>query len=107
MQDSKKINPLIALAAISVTLFSLVGIAVMTGVMPSSFSKKSEAPLETATSKVQEPQTPAKSATASGESAQRYKRLRSPLQHPHRKSRPKRRRPPRRHRLPCARTAAW
>ncbi len=82
MQDSKKINPLVALAAISVTLFSLVGIAVMTGVMPSSFSKKSEAPLETATPKVQEPQIPAKSATASGESAQKAPAKRTTAQAP-------------------------
>src|SRR5690606_3023950 len=82
MQDSKKINPLIALAAISVTLFSLVGIAVMTGVMPSSFSKKSEAPLETATPKVQEPHIPAKSATASGEIAQKAAAKRTTAQAP-------------------------
>lgn len=82
MQDSKKINPLVALAAISVTLFSLVGIAVMTGVMPSSFSKKSEAPLETAAPKVQEPPVPAKSATASGDKAQKAPAKRTTAQAP-------------------------
>ncbi len=54
MQETKKINPLIALAAVSVTLFSLIGIAVMTGVMPSSFSKNSDTALEAAAPKAQE-----------------------------------------------------
>ncbi|MBX3665675.1 MAG: glycine zipper 2TM domain-containing protein [Burkholderiales bacterium] len=54
MQETKKINPLIALAAVSVTLFSLVGIAVMTGVMPSSFSKSSDTALEATAPKAQE-----------------------------------------------------
>jgi len=59
MQDTKNMNPLIALAAISLTLFSLVGIAVMTGVMPSSLSKTSEAALETAAPKSPEAAAPA------------------------------------------------
>jgi outer membrane lipoprotein SlyB len=57
MQETKKINPLIALAAVSVTLFSLVGIAVMTGIMPASFSKSSDTALEAAAPKAAEKQT--------------------------------------------------
>jgi len=70
MQETKKINPLIALAAVSVTLFSLVGIAVMTGVMPSSFSKNSDTALETPVPKTAEPaaaQTPETPARAKAE----------------------------------------
>lgn len=51
MQETKKINPLIALAAISVILFSIVGVGVMTGLIPDSFSKNKESALETAASK--------------------------------------------------------
>lgn len=47
MQEAKKINPLIAIAAISVILFSAVGIGVMTGVIPSSSSKSNELALVT------------------------------------------------------------
>ena len=51
MQETKKINPLIALAAVSVILFSIVGVGVMTGLIPNSFSKNKESALETAASK--------------------------------------------------------
>jgi len=51
MQEIKKINPLIALAAVSVILFSIVGIGVMTGLIPNSFSKGKESALETGASK--------------------------------------------------------
>lgn len=61
MQESKKINPLIAVAAVSVTLFSLIGIAMMTGVLPNSFSKSSDTALESVAPKAAEKQT-AKSA---------------------------------------------
>jgi outer membrane lipoprotein SlyB len=49
MQEAKKINPLIAIAAVSVILFSLVGIGVMTGLIPnsSSSSRNNEATLVT------------------------------------------------------------
>jgi outer membrane lipoprotein SlyB len=70
MQETKKINPLIALAAVSVTLFSLVGIAVMTGVMPSSLSKNSDTALETPAPKAAEPaaaKTPETPARAKAE----------------------------------------
>ena len=43
MADTQtRINPLIAVAAISVIVFSAVGIGVMTGVIPSSFSRTAE-----------------------------------------------------------------
>lgn len=43
MSDTpSRINPLIAVAAVSVTLFSLVGIGVMTGLVPSSFSQNAQ-----------------------------------------------------------------
>jgi len=45
MQEVKRINPLIAIAAVSVTLFSVVGIGVMTGLIPNSSSKSSESAL--------------------------------------------------------------
>ena len=51
MQEIKKINPLIALAAVSVILFSIVGIGVMTGLIANSFSKGKESALETGASK--------------------------------------------------------
>ncbi|MDP1673214.1 MAG: glycine zipper 2TM domain-containing protein [Burkholderiales bacterium] len=62
MQETKKINPLIALAAVSVTVFSLVGIAMMTGVLPNSFSKSSDTALETAAPKATEKQITKSSA---------------------------------------------
>ncbi len=42
MSETRKINPLIAIAAISVIVFSALGIGVMTGVVPSSLSKSSD-----------------------------------------------------------------
>ena len=51
MQETRKINPLIALAAVSVILFSIVGVGVMTGLIPNSFSKGKESALETVASK--------------------------------------------------------
>ena len=43
MTDTKsKISPIVAIAATSITLFSLVGIGVLTGIIPSSYSKSSE-----------------------------------------------------------------
>lgn len=47
MSEIRKINPLVAIAAVSVTVFSLVGIGIMTGLVPSSFSKNSESTLQT------------------------------------------------------------
>lgn len=47
MSETRKINPLVAIAAVSVTVFSLVGIGIMTGLVPSSFSKNSESTLQT------------------------------------------------------------
>ena len=45
MSEPSKINPLVAIAAVSVTVFSLVGIGVLTGVVPSSLSKSSDTAL--------------------------------------------------------------
>lgn len=43
MADTQtRLNPLIAVAAVSIIVFSAVGIGVMTGVIPSSFSKNAE-----------------------------------------------------------------
>jgi outer membrane lipoprotein SlyB len=39
-----KTSPVVAIAATSITLFSLVGIGVLTGIIPSSFSKDTELP---------------------------------------------------------------
>lgn len=64
MQETKKINPLIALAAISVILFSIVGVGVMTGLIPNSFSKNKESALETAASKPAVSETKAKTDAA-------------------------------------------
>lgn len=47
MEETRKINPLIAIAAISVILFSIVGIGVMTGLIPNSSSKSSDSTLVT------------------------------------------------------------
>lgn len=47
MSETSKINPLVAIAAVSVTVFSLVGIGIMTGLVPSSFSKMNESPAQT------------------------------------------------------------
>ncbi|MDH5343089.1 MAG: glycine zipper 2TM domain-containing protein [Betaproteobacteria bacterium] len=47
MSDTNKINPLVAIAAVAVTVFSLVGIGIMTGLVPSSFSRSSESALQT------------------------------------------------------------
>ncbi|MDH4151497.1 MAG: glycine zipper 2TM domain-containing protein [Betaproteobacteria bacterium] len=45
MSDTNRINPLVAIAAVAVTAFSLVGIGIMTGLVPSSFSRSSESAL--------------------------------------------------------------
>ncbi len=49
MQEAKRNNPLIAIAAVSVILFSLVGVGVMTGLIPNSSSKNSDSTLVTTT----------------------------------------------------------
>jgi len=46
-EEAKRINPLVAIAAVSVILFSLVGVGVMTGLIPNSSSKSSESALVT------------------------------------------------------------
>lgn len=43
MSENKiKVSPIVAIAATSITLFSLVGIGVLTGIIPSSYSKDAE-----------------------------------------------------------------
>jgi uncharacterized protein YcfJ len=44
-ENIKRIHPLVAVAAASVTLFSLLGIAAITGVLPTSHSASVEAPV--------------------------------------------------------------
>jgi len=57
MQEIKKINPLITIAAVSVILFSIVGIGVMTVLIPNSSSKNNEAALGTPAPKVADTRT--------------------------------------------------
>jgi len=42
--QNNKVSPIIAIAAISVIIFSAVGVGVMTGIIPSSLSKTEQAP---------------------------------------------------------------
>jgi len=56
-QLSKRIHPLVAVAAASVTLFSMVGIAAITGVLPTSHSEPTAATARDA--QTQEPVTQA------------------------------------------------
>lgn len=57
MSESSKINPLVAIAAVSVTVFSLVGIGIMTGVVPSSLSKSSDTTLQPGTAETKSANT--------------------------------------------------
>jgi len=43
-QAMNKVSPIVAIAASSVVVFSLVGVGVMTGLIPSSFSKTETSP---------------------------------------------------------------
>jgi outer membrane lipoprotein SlyB len=45
-EAAKKVSPIVALAAVSVIIFSAVGVGVMTGIIPSSISKSADAPAE-------------------------------------------------------------
>lgn len=61
-----RVSPIVAIAAVSLIIFSAVGVAVMTGVIPSSFSKNAEqaGPVPTtAAGNAQQPQA-AKQASA-------------------------------------------
>jgi len=64
MSETRKINPLIAAAAISVIVFSVLGIGVMTGLVPSSMSKNSDSAQEAGMAKAPESGTSAKPASA-------------------------------------------
>ena len=61
METTTRMHPLIAIAAVSVTLFSLVGIGAVTGLIPTSHSQT--APIQAA-APVQEPAKPAQAAQA-------------------------------------------
>lgn len=41
-ENKTKVSPIVAIAATSITLFSLVGIGVLTGIIPSSYSRDAE-----------------------------------------------------------------
>lgn len=45
-EAGKKVSPIVAIAAVSVIIFSAVGVGVMTGIIPSSISKSADAPAE-------------------------------------------------------------
>lgn len=64
MNDTRKLNPLIALAAVSVTVFSLVGVGAMTGLLPSSFSRSDESALNSSASSAAPSSGPAATKTA-------------------------------------------
>jgi|SRR5882672_6213532 len=48
-ETTSKISPIVAIAAVSVIIFSAVGVGVMTGFIPSSISKTEEQPVQAAT----------------------------------------------------------
>ena len=54
-QQNNKVSPIVAIAALSVILFSAVGIGVLTGIIPSSMSKPAETPSPVATPQVTAP----------------------------------------------------
>ena len=64
MTETRKLNPLITLAAISVTVFSLVGIAAITGLLPSSFSRSDESALNKPASPAARASVPATVSTS-------------------------------------------
>lgn len=43
-QTKTQVSPIVAIAAVSIVIFSAVGVGVMTGVIPSSFSRTAEQP---------------------------------------------------------------
>lgn len=101
MSETSKINPLVAIAAVSVTVFSLVGIGVLTGVVPSSFSKSSAtAPLADSTdgkgaSPVAEtPVAPAAPAAPATKSASAPAQSKPKAQTRHAETKPAETRPP-------------
>lgn len=65
MSETSKINPLVAIAAVAVTAFSLVGIGIMTGLVPNSFSKNSESALQTEAVNTKSAKAAAETASAS------------------------------------------
>lgn len=80
MSETSKINPLVAIAAVSVTVFSLVGIGIMTGLVPSSFSKMSESPAQTEAVDAKSAKTVAEPAPANA-SAPTPSKPKAPVKH--------------------------
>src|SRR5690606_33526127 len=69
-QPVNRTSPIVAIAAVSVIIFSAVGVGVMTGLIPSSFSKNEPAAAESASAQTEPAAAPAPapapvSATAS------------------------------------------
>lgn len=64
MSEISKLNPLVAIAAVAVTAFSLVGIGIMTGLVPNSFSKNSESALQTEAVNTKSAKTASETASA-------------------------------------------
>ena|SRR5689334_294795 len=66
-EATSKVSPIVAIAAVSVIIFSAVGVGVMTGFIPSSISKTDEQPPKTAAPEVAAPapaDKPKQAATA-------------------------------------------
>ncbi len=61
-ETASKVSPIVAIAAVSVIIFSAVGVGVMTGVIPSSISKTEEQPV-----KAETPQATAPAAAPAAE----------------------------------------
>lgn len=78
MSDTSKINPLVAIAAVSVTVFSLVGIGIMTGLVPSSFSKNSESSAQIEAGDAKTAKTTAEPASANASAPSKPK---APVKH--------------------------
>lgn len=66
-----RVSPIVAIAAVSLIIFSAVGVAVMTGVIPSSFSKNAEqvGPVSTtASANTEQPQAAKQASVAQAQS---------------------------------------
>lgn len=68
--QTNKMSPLVAIAAVSIIIFSAVGVGVMTGVIPSSKSEQSAAPVSAAPAPAsQAAATPAPASSSANEAA--------------------------------------
>lgn len=70
MSETTKVSPVVAIAAVAVTVFSIVGIGVMTGLVPNSFSRNSESALQTGAVDSKAAQSAAESPAAAKPKAQ-------------------------------------